>query len=196
MIPPITPDTERLLAITERERKATKGPWKGCNHVEDHAFDSQCKCGAAFIWDTGADTIVCDQYNNSDGSGPEPMHRDRVLSNMSFIAHSRQDIPYLLQTIQALQEDNQRLAKSGILAADLAGDTGIRHKAEFKRREQLEAALEKARETIDEANNSFKHQSHGCDTSPCEWCKKHNEAMAEMMTKSLSDLNALLPPSK
>lgn len=118
MIPPITPDTERLRAFGIKAIHMAFKDAKGTELVE--------------------------------------------------LYHKR-DVIKLLQTIQALQEDNQILKEAVALMPDLS--------VLMSERTLLTAALEKARETL-------------------EWYAGQNEAgSGGKAERCLSDIDSVLPPS-
>jgi hypothetical protein len=75
--------SDKLQEIREREAKATKGPW-GYDHNRHIA---------AIDTDEWGDTIAC-----LPPEIKEPTEQDKI--DLGFIAHSRQDIPYLLKQLQ------------------------------------------------------------------------------------------------
>jgi hypothetical protein len=106
----------RLGEIREREGKASPGPWKGCG---------KNKCVCRQVWSEPADHPVAiiesgkwgDDYPSIRLVGPSlNIHAEAYMeqitygeigtetaeANVAFIAHSRQDIPFLLGIIDRL----------------------------------------------------------------------------------------------
>jgi len=86
---PMTKD--RLATIREREEKASKGPWK-----KELGF-----CGAEripFLVRPGFDGVQFGRRPNDD-------------NDMEFAAHARQDVPDLLDEVERLTRENERLQK-------------------------------------------------------------------------------------
>jgi hypothetical protein len=69
--------------IEEREKKATKGPWE-----DERAAGIE---GDAYIDSTGPWYRVVGLWND---------YNDNSINDADFIAHSREDIPYLLSLIR------------------------------------------------------------------------------------------------
>ena len=88
---------QRLQTIREREQKATKGPW---------------------LWD-GSDTEADEPYIFTDRSHVAPKSVSVLFNadwgtneDADFIAHSREDLPFLLDLVASLQAERERLQKS------------------------------------------------------------------------------------
>lgn len=124
----MTPLTTLFRELAELNAKATPGPWEGCNHVKDHSFDKQCKCGQATIWSRPADTIVCQKYVNDDGSGPEPVSREQELQNMSLIIALRNAFPRILEERQELKRkiEGMKRVDKNIFSARIVNDEWVR----------------------------------------------------------------------
>jgi len=103
-----TPSAKDIIGIVKElqkmEKKAAGGPWDGCNHIKDHSFDGQCKCRQATIWSIPLDTIICEKYENRDGSGPDPVTRECELNTMSFILELRNAFPSIAQALLDREE--------------------------------------------------------------------------------------------
>jgi len=89
------PDDARIAEIRERARKATAGPWEwradfpNCVGTQGNLTDLICEDGAdSSVGLTGSDN--------------------------EFIAHAREDIPYLLSLVAALRTENTKLAEQTI----------------------------------------------------------------------------------
>lgn len=111
MTPPTDPQPEppdRIAEIRQREQQATKGPW----------------CAGRLIYDQAGDYVVW--KHRGDGEihlgGPQrsyvgnvgeciqpvmPVEADQLFeaekADAEFIAHARQDVPYLLDLVASLQ---------------------------------------------------------------------------------------------
>jgi len=88
----------RLDEIREREEKATRGPWRQCG-----ADGPKCQC--CQIWSTRADIPVALalRYTDEAYTGGEGCTLLKAQSNADFIAHAREDIPWLLAEIKRLE---------------------------------------------------------------------------------------------
>ena len=85
----------RLQEIRDRAEKATEGPW--CLVSNNQIHDRETKfnnCGVR-IGET-PNLIAVEKCPNGS-------------ENAEFIAHARQDIPYLLDALQQAQEENKKL---------------------------------------------------------------------------------------
>jgi len=81
-----TDPPDRLAAIQARAEAATKGPWTPYdNHVQIGSFLNEIETENPMVGDSSADT--------------------------HFIAHAREDIPYLLALVQAQAEENTELKR-------------------------------------------------------------------------------------
>jgi hypothetical protein len=81
----MTPYHERIEAIRERAEKATPPSWA----LAENSLQPIVTSGA---WPFGKDICTCKDGNDAD-----------------FIAHARDDIPFLLSTIAALESENAEL---------------------------------------------------------------------------------------
>lgn len=72
----------RIDEIRERERKATKGPW-ATDSIEDRVYLDEDHC------------IDCDCSSDS---------HVQDCDNATFIANAREDIPFLLEEVERLQQ--------------------------------------------------------------------------------------------
>ena len=77
--------TDRLEEIKQREAKATLGEWHVGRYLLQGEIPVYCEEGAEFV-------AVCVSKNDKP-----------VEANAEFIAHSRQDIPYLLRRLEAAE---------------------------------------------------------------------------------------------
>jgi hypothetical protein len=82
--------SDRIEEIKERVDKATPGPWV-----------SECEVGETFIWNANK--------TGWRGPGPALVVDDEYISpeNADFIAHSRDDIPYLLTRLASVEAENR-----------------------------------------------------------------------------------------
>ncbi|WP_276914028.1 hypothetical protein [Aneurinibacillus aneurinilyticus] len=121
---------EELREITERERKATPGPWsfeKGAVITEhpDHQ--------AVSVWWNGRDRDIC-LLND----GGEYISNINIDEDALFIAASRTDIPRLLAHIEALQAQLSSLCSIGDLGVITSLQTNQAHMAEHIKAQQAE----------------------------------------------------------
>lgn len=89
---------ERLEQIQKRVEEATPGPWKPyCRHVDNLGNDPSFPESGGLGWEV-------------EGP-PEPQLRGQFSSGWDahFIAHARDDIPYLLGQLAGVQAENARL---------------------------------------------------------------------------------------
>ena len=85
----MTADTERLLAeIEARLKAATEGPWRYVAHNKRHPIET--------LDEPLMEAFVCDE----DDAEIEISERDCV-----FIAHAREDIPWLLDVIRKKEQE-------------------------------------------------------------------------------------------
>ncbi len=118
----MTDDTYRLAQIRARVEAATPGPW-----------------------DVNGDMCVIHPIDDDD---PELVADNLYSRDATFIAHSRQDIPYLLDLVGSLTEDLE-LADRTRASLTLAQQF-TRHDLEtvVAERDALRAAVEEAREYL------------------------------------------------
>ena len=102
-------DTARLHAIRQREQQATKGPWEAkptddgrCDGISPdyHDHDPALSC-----WDAESYTCPASREIVTTDSG----YYGPKWSDAEFIAHAREDIPYLLSVIDTLQQQQEYL---------------------------------------------------------------------------------------
>ena len=88
----------KLSEIRAREKAATKGPWKYCN--EDNK-EGGCQCGMI-----GTDENHILTSHDKWGDGPKMIYGENgpevMRANARFSAHSRTDIPHLLELVERL----------------------------------------------------------------------------------------------
>jgi len=94
--------TSQLEEITQREAKATPGPWGGYHiglHIPGGSLEYHGLGRQVQLWRQDADgPIVFDSICVCEIG----LHRNDE-ANAEFIAHSRQDIPYLLNELLGLR---------------------------------------------------------------------------------------------
>jgi hypothetical protein len=83
---------QRIEQIKERADKATAGPWNYCE--SDGVFYSPDKTPVGCV------------YDNVD-SGTDEIDDEPSRHNGYFIAHAREDVPFLLRRIEELKEWGQ-----------------------------------------------------------------------------------------
>ena len=93
-------DASRLAEIAERESKATPGPW--LSEVQDGRRNGAVSTMAevtslAWVNTTGESRGICTVWDRF------------TKNNRDFIAHSREDIPFLLAAIKRRDEEIARL---------------------------------------------------------------------------------------
>lgn len=95
-------DEKRIQEIKERASKASLGPWwPGC------IVNPDTKCQCRYILSEGyggciAEVDVDNGKNVTDGGNGSPS-LEEAIGNANFIANSREDIPFLLKTIEDLR---------------------------------------------------------------------------------------------
>jgi hypothetical protein len=102
---------QRLREIAERENKATKGPWWVINRPP-RSFDDH---GWRIVGQNDS-RIIATRSVNIIGAQPGRIHREQ-----EFIAHSRQDVPWLLALIKKQREALECYAES-TYGGDIARD--------------------------------------------------------------------------
>jgi DNA repair exonuclease SbcCD ATPase subunit len=126
-------DQERLRSIAEREQQATKGPWK---------VDA-LQIGA--LWNVGTDDIdvgLAAQLPN------DPKSEGRT-ANAQFIAHAREDVPYLLSLVaRQAQEIAQLQADRDAFHMDYRIKSDQQSKAALVRAEQAESEVSRQAQEI------------------------------------------------
>jgi DNA repair exonuclease SbcCD ATPase subunit len=138
--------TDRLAEIQEREKKATKGPWEvaPCSSNDEVmnvvAEYKRVEGGASANWIAELDAAL---DFDSDVEGL----LEQLQANAQFIAHAREDIPYLVAEVQSLRAERDRLNKALLAwedreAAVCPEDVGF---------EEVIKALEAERDTLLEA---------------------------------------------
>lgn len=100
-------ETERRLReIQERAEKATEGPWYA-HHCGYHKEDPGSACGIATDpredFEGYADIVGDRAYDEC--------HHPMTEEDAQFVAHAREDIPFLLQLVKKLQNDNAELLR-------------------------------------------------------------------------------------
>lgn len=112
----LDPIAERLDEIRQRAEHATKGPWQ-----YDAALDevlspaAEPHCGGSY-W------VVLSECRGNTNHAPLVSGK-RDLADFKFIAESRQDIPWLLELISDLQDENRAWREADRIAKeDLAGE--------------------------------------------------------------------------
>lgn len=116
---------ERIKEIAARAEAATPGPWEWSDLPEDIETMPILKAPPCSVMDFGD----CTQYYPTEGRPPSE-------ADAEFIAHSREDIPYLLVALKASEETQS--AAERILHDMAAYKTGL--EAEIARlREALKA---------------------------------------------------------
>lgn len=89
---------ERLAEIAQRAEKATEGPWIAFIKSQVVAV------GVPLLEQHACDKIV--HWTGFDASGVPIQEQQR---NAKFIAHAREDVPWLLSELEAADAENARL---------------------------------------------------------------------------------------
>lgn len=102
-------DDERLTAIEERAAKATPGPWE-----RDTRRKTQYR-------------VYCDDEVGSGIADCESSYAlmlcgDDFIANAEFIAHAREDVPYLLGVVADLRSRLSRMEREGPQRRESAGE--------------------------------------------------------------------------
>lgn len=112
------PDRQRIREIHERAEKATPGPWR----VDDPSWievnDITVWCGpegddARWICNMGAPIAAVDDRQQAEVS----------YANGTFVAHAREDVPWLLAQLSAARAEAQE-AREAIQIADILACAG------------------------------------------------------------------------
>ena len=138
-------NVERLTEIRQRTEAATPGPWNLITMGRDGDGDDE------WGWIMGANK----NWRWDDGDGPQSR------ANADFIAHSRDDIPYLLSEVDRLNE---------LLNASKAGQLTLQ-KAWEQDKADLTARAEAAEARADAAIADLNHLTHA--EARCEICKHY-----------------------
>lgn len=137
----MTPLTaEELAAIKLRAEKATEGQWSVVSRgsASDVVLGIESSCGESIV------ETDCGIY-------------PPFLQDAEFIAHARQDIPRMLATIEALEEDNHRfrVVATNALSSNTQGRDAVI--------EAKDAEIERLRKMLKEVHDELKrlHPSTG-----------------------------------
>lgn len=94
---------DKIKSIEERLSKTTPGPWHvsgDINHLVFERYDKEKHNGPPLV-------ANCGNLHNADTKE----HVKEMQNNAEFIAHSREDIPYLLSEVKRLKSENERFKK-------------------------------------------------------------------------------------
>lgn len=83
---------ERLAEIQARADAATAGPWRECGRDR-----GGCVCG--LVWSIPGDGVVASTASDPD----TPRSDEQVNADARFVAHAKDDIPWLLAEVARLQ---------------------------------------------------------------------------------------------
>lgn len=102
---------KRLEEIRKRVEAATPGPWE----VEDYRCDGDWR-STGNVWARNKGhyhpgTKVCEVNCHSMSSISDPRDIGEFEGNSAFIAHARDDIPFLLAELAKLQAENATLRR-------------------------------------------------------------------------------------
>jgi len=90
-----TNPADRLAEIAQREQHATKGPWKSDGEEEPQVYAGACQLCSVLAGE-------CVRVSEFD------KFRSLRRRNAEFIAHAREDIPWLLAELRTLQQQLAR----------------------------------------------------------------------------------------
>ncbi len=113
---------DRIKEIRARVEKASKGPWKDLNANRGVVIQGQ-------------DEPVVHVNSGTDDSG----HSNIKYGNLEFITHAREDIPYLLTAIAAVEKEWDE-ARTGLTKPNMFNDAGCQYKCHVV--DTLKSALE------------------------------------------------------
>ena len=124
---------EELREIEERAKAASKGPWipwggEGWPKGWEHFSGSKDHTGIGWPVRDDMNMLVC------------VVEEDRT-ADQQFIAHSRQDIPRLIEEIRRLREENEELKSSHY---NLTGKKWDEEQEQWKK--EKERAIKQSRE--------------------------------------------------
>lgn len=92
-------NNQRIAEIEKRAQTATRGPWEVEKYYHDEPYDEYIKSAAIIVHkDESNYTITRNDWSN-------PLEAD-----LNFIAHAREDIPYLLAQLA----ESQRRADAAV----------------------------------------------------------------------------------
>lgn len=109
-------DRDRLDEIERRSQAATAGPWSNCGGTATHAICAKpmriVGCDVdCYSPDVAVRGFEADNWRGRLGrEGNVTVSRAGVLqyADAQFIAHAREDIPWLIEQIRALQKGDQQ----------------------------------------------------------------------------------------
>lgn len=99
-------NNKKIKEIQERVEKATPGRWKVEKYYHDEPYEKYIKSAA----------IVCGKGTITRNDWSNPLETD-----LEFIAHARQDIPYLLKIIDELNEKFNKL-NNGVKGSEVENE--------------------------------------------------------------------------
>jgi hypothetical protein len=118
--------------MRERAEKATPGPWEFDSHVHG---EKGCRCFSHFVV-TGYTLTnpfpFCDETAEAKGASNDCTSTVVTFEDATFIAHAREDIPYLLAEVERLRDAAERAF----------GNVNARNETLEAEIERLRAALE------------------------------------------------------
>jgi len=96
-------DMERLAAIRARCEAATPGPWGYDGQHDEITADSP---DAEDYW------LIVSQCRTAPDTAPRDAFGHQYSADFAFIAHAREDVPYLLAEIERLRSENVTLREA------------------------------------------------------------------------------------
>lgn len=133
---------ERIAEIRGREKAATQGPWRAkCEILE---ADECGNATAEMTYVSTNDKGICILY----GRGHDDAN---TQEDATFIAHAREDIPALLDEVERLRAENEKLKEIAWNGIQLMDKTVIREAArevDMAREKALRRAMEQEKRRL------------------------------------------------
>lgn len=133
---------ERIAEIRGREKAATQGPWRAkCEILE---ADECGNATAEMTYVSTNDKGICILY----GRGHDDAN---TQEDAAFIAHAREDIPALLDEVERLRAENEKLKEIAWNGIQLMDKTVIREAArevDMAREKALRRAMEQEKRRL------------------------------------------------
>jgi hypothetical protein len=133
--------SERIEEIKGRLENIRPGPWVRNKHRGD--LDMVRQANWTGCEDPRHDDCAIAQFTSPEVAIVRPGHPEYdAAPNAEFIAHAREDIPYLLQKVEKLEKENLR--RSGELEA--LDEENARLQSKLERRDQQIAEIRQGAE--------------------------------------------------
>lgn len=161
-------DKQRLAEIRERESRATKGAWLMDETLSTFRITSAQETSTLTGGGSTTRASICGKPTNNKLHG---LAYERGLNDFAFIAHSRDDIPWLLSQLDAALAEVERLTELNGYAIERVGN------AEAKE-DQLRAEVERLREALALFMRAHGGTEHGpTGICNCRACVKGRAAL-------------------